>query len=294
LQTVGQVKSADEVYVVSQTQGEINKVHVKIGERVKKGDVIAQIDDYYSRQEYNMAKLAYDQFKKDFNRYTELAKVDAITQQQLEQLRLQLEGAQTKVNSLEKRLGDYLIKAPLDGVINQLFVSRGNATGLGMPVCELVGGSFIKIDAKVNPNWAKYLRVGVKASITSDFGHGERYVAQLAEIGQKAGKFGSVAAIFILATEEKKSPETGSLVNIQVEIAGNPELLLPRQALTNKEGKIGLFVLKQNNVVEFTPVKYLNFDDSFVSVLDSNLNNKQIIVEGNYMLETGDLVKVVR
>lgn len=293
LKTVGKVKSADEVYVVSQTQGEIKKVNIKIGDQVKKGEVIAQVDDYYTRQEYNMAKKAYDQLKKDYDRYTNLATVNAITQQQLEQLRLQLEGAQTKMNSLEKRLNDYKIKAPLDGVINQMFIARGNAIGLGTPICELVGGSFIEIEAQIDPNRAKDLTRGLNATIKSDFGHGVSYNAQLAEIGQKAGKFGGVAAIFILSPKEEDTPEIGSLVNIEVEIPGKEKLLLPRKALTNNGGEMGLFVLKQNNRVEFTQVGYQNFDDVFIIILNSELNNNKIVIEGNNVVESGDLVKVI-
>lgn len=293
LETVGKVKSDDEVYVVSQTPGEIKKVVAKIGDRVKKGDVIALIDDFFAFQEYNITRMARDQFKKDFDRYSDLAKVEAVTQQQLEQLKLQLEGAETKMNSLYKRLNDYVIKAPLDGVINQIFVSRGNATGLGTPICEIVGGSSVKIEARINPDQAKSLKVGVKASVINDFGHGENFNAYLSEIGEKAGKFGGVAAIFKMSADEKRIPESGSLVNIKISVHGEPKLLLPRKALSYIEGKMGLFVLKQDKTVEFSPVRYIDFDDTYIALLDMNLSHKQIVVEGNYMLKSGDLVKVV-
>lgn len=293
LQTVGRVKSEDEVYVVSQTPGEIKSVLVKIGDKVKKGDVIARIDDYYALQEYNMAAKAHDQIKKDFDRYKDLAEVKAVTQQQLEQLTLQLEGAETKMNSLNKRLNDYLIKAPLDGLINQIFVTRGNATGLGTPVCEIIGGSTVKIEARINPDQVRHLKIGLKASAITEFGHGENFDAYLAEIGEKAGKFGGVAAIFKVAPEGKKIPPVGSMVNILISIPGESKLMLPRKALIYNEGKMGLFVLKKDKTVEFSPVRYADFDDTYVTLLDMTLNHMQIVIEGNYMLKNGDVVKVV-
>jgi RND family efflux transporter MFP subunit len=293
LETVGNVKSADEVYVVSQSPGEIKQVFVKIGEKVKKGDIIMQIDDFYALQEFEMAKKAFEQIQKDYNRYTDLAEVDAVTKQQLEQLRLQLEGAQTRMNSLGQRLNDYIIKAPLAGIINQLFVSKGNVTASGTPVCEIIGGTSIKIEAKINPEQAKYLYVGLNAILSDDFGHGEEYHVKLAEIGERAGKLGGIAAVFALAPEEKKSPKTGSVVNIIIEIPVGPKLLLPRRALTHKYDKIGLFVVQQDNRVEFTPVKYLDFDDNHITIIGNELSNTRIAVEGNNLLKTGDLVKVI-
>jgi len=293
LETVGKVKSADEVYVVSQTPGEIKRVFVKIGEEVKKGDIIVQIDDFYARQEFDMAKKAYEQIQKDYNRYANLAGVDAVTQQQLEQLRLQLEGSQTKMNSLEKRLNDYVIKAPVSGAINQLFVSRGNSAGLGTPVCEIIGGSSVKIEAKINPEQARYLHVGLNAILTTEFGHGENYRVRLSEIGEKAGKFGSIAAIFTLAPEEKNSPKSGSIVNIRIEIPGEPKLIAPRTALTNKNGNMGLYVVQPNNKVEYIPVKYIDYDDNNISIIGNELKNTKVVIEGNYLLKSGDLVKVM-
>jgi membrane fusion protein (multidrug efflux system) len=293
LETVGKVKSTDEVYVVSQTPGEIKSVFVKIGENVKKGDIIAQIDDFYALQEFEIARKAYEQLQKDYIRYSDLAGVEAITQQQLEQFRLQLEGAQAKMNSLGRRLNDYIIKAPVNGVINQLFVSKGNTSGSGTPVCEIIGGPSVKIEAKLNPEQAKYLNMGVNAIMSSEFGHGDNYHIKLAEIGEKSGKFGGVAAIFTLAPGEIKSPKTGSIVNILINIKAEPELLLPRQALTNNNGVMGLFVIQPDNRVEFTPVKYLDFDDNHITLIGNGLNYKKIAVEGNYLLKTGDLVKVV-
>ena len=293
IETVGKVKSADEVLVVSQTAGEIKQVFVKIGEAVEKGDRIVQINDFYARQEFEMARKAFEQIQKDYNRYDSLAMVDAVTQQQIEQLRLQLEGAQTKMNSLEQRLNDYIIKAPVAGIVNQLFISRGFATGLGTPVCEIIGGSSVKIEAKINPEQAVYLHVGLHAILSAEFGHGENYRVQLTEIGEKAGKFGGIATLFALDPGERKSPKAGSIVNILIEIPGEPKLLVPRRALTSKNGTMGLFVVKPDNRVEFTPVKYHDFDDNRISIVDKELNHTKIVVEGNYLLKTGDLVKVL-
>ncbi len=290
LETVGRVKSTDEVFVVSQTPGEIKNVFVKIGEKVKKGDILVQIDDFYARQEFEIAKKAFEQIQKDYLRFANLAGVDAVTQQQLEQFRLQLDGAQTKMNSLEKRLNDYVIKAPAGGSINQIFVSRGNSTGMGTPVCEIIGGTSVKIEASVSPDQAKYLHVGINAVLSGDFGHGENYRVQLSEIGEKAGKFGGIATLFTMAPDENNSPKTGSIVNIQIEIMDEPKLLLPRRSLTNNNGVMGLFVVQQNNRVEFTPVKYFDFDDNQIKIIGNELNNAKIVVEGNYLLKTGDLV----
>lgn len=293
LETVGKVKFADEVFVISQTPGEIKEVRVKLGDHVKGGDVIARIDDYYALQEFSMARLAYEQLQKDFNRYSDLAKVQAVTQQQLEQLRLQMEGAQTKMASLERRLNDFIVKAPLEGIVNQVFVSRGNTTGPGTPVCEIVGGSSPRIEAKINPAQAVNLTIGAMATVTTEFGHGVKYNAHLAELGKKAGKFGGISAVFYLDQPGEYTPESGSMVNIQVKMESAPKLLLPAKAVTLYDGKTGLFLVKEDMTVAFTEVSYSDFDDASVAVQDSFLRNRKVVTDGNYLLKNGDRVRII-
>jgi hypothetical protein len=211
----------------------------------------------------------------------------------VEQLGLRLQGAETKMNSLKKRLGDYWIKAPLDGVINQLFVSRGNAVGPGTPVCQLIGGSYVSIEAQLNPDVVNDLQVGIKAKASSDFGHGQSYQTILTEIGKKPGKFGGVAAVFMLDEGELQSPEAGSVVNLQVQLAVQPKYLLPRKALTNTDGKVGVFIVQKDGRVKFHSLAYANYDDERVHVLDTAIYNMDVVVEGNFMLDDNDLIKLI-
>ena len=56
---------------------------------------------------------------------------------------------------------------------------------------------------------------------------------------------------------------------------------------------MGIFVVKANNAVEFRPVKYIDFDDDRISLIGRELRDTRIVTEGNYLLKTGDLVKVM-
>jgi hypothetical protein len=131
------------------------------------------------------------------------------------------------------------------------------------------------------------------ATARTEFGHGKKYPVQLVEKGQKAGKFGDVSVVFILAEEASSSPEPGEIVDIYLDIPVDSKLLVPVKALTYNKEETGFYVLKDDFTVEFKSLQFSVFDDDMVEILDNQLENKQIVVEGNYLLKPGDLVKVL-
>src|SRR5688572_413187 len=158
LQTAGMVESTEEIIVVSTVQGAVKTINITVGKVVKENDLLVTVDDYYALKEYTIAREAFDQIQKDYQRALELSNEKAVTGQQLEQLRLQMDAADVKQQSLQRRLDDTRIKAPVSGVINQVFAKKGGMLGNGSPVCEIVNPSGLKITAHVTENDLEFVK----------------------------------------------------------------------------------------------------------------------------------------
>jgi RND family efflux transporter MFP subunit len=287
----GKVEANSEIIVISKANGTIDKLSVGIGSAVNKNDEIARLDDFYSRQEYDMAKKAYDQIKREYNRYFELAELDAVTGQQLEKLKLQLQGAETKMRSMEKRLDDFIIRAPTSGIVNQLFITEGGALGQGMPVCELIGNSGVQITSKLPIDEVGAVSVGNKASMTTNFDHGITYPVYLSEVGIKNGKLGGVPVKFSFENDTKQPP-VGSYCSIKLEARPKRGVLIPIQSLVSYQNQYGIFVVNTDRA-QFVWVEYDYFNDEYIILKDTLLNDKKVVTEGAFLLEHNDRVKIV-
>jgi RND family efflux transporter MFP subunit len=117
--------------LVPKVQGRIESVNVHIGDSVRKGDVLMNIErsDYLAgfteaNAAYELSEIQAKQAKKTAQRFTELHKEGAVTQSQLEEVDM---GAQLAVGQATRakagldiatsRLQDTKLRAPFDGVI---------------------------------------------------------------------------------------------------------------------------------------------------------------------------------
>ncbi|MBZ5762187.1 MULTISPECIES: efflux RND transporter periplasmic adaptor subunit [unclassified Rhizobium] len=137
---VGSVKPLNTVTVRPQVSGELVEIHFEEGQDIKKGDVIARIDDavYKATLDQAVGKKAQDQAllqsaQNDFERYQRLLQSNSGTQQQVDtakfqvaQYQAQVQSDQAAIESAQATLDYTTIKAPIDGRTGIRNVDIGN------------------------------------------------------------------------------------------------------------------------------------------------------------------------
>lgn len=140
------------VKVGARATGTIIKMNVKIGDKVKKGQLIALIDDREILKTIEQQKAAikeaqanYDYSKINYERQLELIKYEYTTQDQVDKAKSQLDSAKAtldeRVASLgqsETRLSYTKIYAPIDGVVSDVTAQEGETIVAGLQVANLV------------------------------------------------------------------------------------------------------------------------------------------------------------
>src|SRR5689334_19432865 len=91
---IGTVTANNDVSIVSETQGRVTKVLAEIGDRRSAGSVIVQVDDELKRANYASAEVNFQKAKRDLERFENLLKQDAATDQQVEVARLGAKAAE--------------------------------------------------------------------------------------------------------------------------------------------------------------------------------------------------------
>ncbi|MDO4683833.1 MAG: efflux RND transporter periplasmic adaptor subunit [Lautropia sp.] len=145
IRAVGTVTPFNAVTVVPQVEGRLLKVSFEEGQRVKAGQVLAQIDprafevslaEAKGQQAQNRAELA--NARRDLARYEQLFRQDSIARQQLDNQRAlvrQLEGRgetdRARIDNAQLQLDHTRIVAPVDGRLGLLKAAVGNLIGPG-------------------------------------------------------------------------------------------------------------------------------------------------------------------
>jgi membrane fusion protein (multidrug efflux system) len=140
--------------------GSITKVNVNVGQNVKKGEVIATMDDEVLQKAYQQVKSQYELANQMFEKQKTLWDQKIGSEVQYLQAKTQKEGLESSLASIEKQLADTRITSPIDGTIEDLPLKVGQTVSAGFPVATVVNFSSIKIVAEVAEAYSNRVNKG--------------------------------------------------------------------------------------------------------------------------------------
>lgn len=193
----GEVKAIELVTVGAQTSGKIEHLPVKVGQRIQKGDLIAQIDSTTQENDVNSTKAKLTSLKaqlnaaeisakiaeKQFIREQRLLKKNAASQEDFENAKDAFEAAKAKVtelkasiaetalalNTAETNLGYTKITAPLDGVVVSVPVKTGQTVNAAMntpTIVQIADLSQMEILIEISEGDIGKVQTGAKVTYT--------------------------------------------------------------------------------------------------------------------------------
>ncbi len=193
----GEVKAIELVTVGAQTSGKIEYLPVKVGQRIRKGDLIAQIDSTTQENDVNSTKAKLTSLKaqlnaaeisakiaeKQFIREQRLLKKNAASQEDFENAKDAFEAAKAKVtelkasiaetalalNTAETNLGYTKITAPLDGVVVSVPVKTGQTVNAAMntpTIVQIADLSQMEILIEISEGDIGKVQTGAKVTYT--------------------------------------------------------------------------------------------------------------------------------
>lgn len=193
----GEVYAKDLVDVGAQVSGQIKKLYVKVGDNVKKGDMIAQIDSEKQENEISKekaqlviyeanlkaAEIKAQNAKIQFLREQKLYKKDATSKEKLEnakneaalsaanvkQIQAQIEQTKLALDTAETNLGYTKISAPLDGTIVSVPVEEGrtvNANQTTPTIVKIADLSKMEIRLQISEGDISLVKVGQNVEYT--------------------------------------------------------------------------------------------------------------------------------
>ncbi len=157
----------EDLMLAAETSGAVWKINFQEGDHVKKGDVLLEIDpetvrSYLRRDKQNVAVLT-----KKLKRYRQLESDGLISQQELDNLENSVTAAQSALQATRLRLAKSFPKAPVSGIVDHLYIDRGEYVDPGKPLLRLVQVERLKVIADVPEKDVLFLQPGQKVEILS-------------------------------------------------------------------------------------------------------------------------------
>ncbi len=167
LELQGDVKTKQNVLIYPEMAGTLQRVYVKEGERVSKGQLLASIDDGGMGSQLAQLKTQAALAKTTFERQKRLWDQKIGSEIQFLQAKSNYETTESAVRQAQSQLGKSTIRAPFSGIIDNVIKDQGTvvAPGPGSEIFRIVNLSDMYIEVEVPENYLNSVQEGKEAIV---------------------------------------------------------------------------------------------------------------------------------
>jgi RND family efflux transporter MFP subunit len=233
------------------------------------------------------AQSAYDSAKK------QLESAEANLASIKKKAELQIAVAQGQLDSVQAQLGNTTITAPISGIISKKFIEAGEMAVAGSPVVNIVNTKGIEIELFLTEFDIGKVLVGQEAQVSLAAYPNEEFLGKIYYVGFVADPISKKFPVKIQLGNEGGKIKAGMLAEIRI-ITKKQEnvLVIPKTSVFIENGIEKVYTVK-NSVVEIKSVKTEVISDSELKVIEGLIEGDEVVIEGNYDLNNGDLVSIL-
>jgi membrane fusion protein, multidrug efflux system len=288
----GSVVADEQVFITGRVPGSVSKVYIKVGDRVRAGQVVAEIDD-------DMVVQSMEEVKKRWELANEVyLKQDALWKQNIGS-EIQLLSAKNNKEALDKTLATiqrsrelYQVKSPIDGVVDECMVKVGQAAAPGIPMATVVNFSKLKVKVDAPETYAGKIRQGnavvvlfpdLKKELSSKIS----YIGAAVNPANRTFK----VEIPIRSNEAGLLPNMATTVRV-INYSNGSAIAVPINLIQKDLSNTDFILVESAGRAKKMPVKVGQMYGEKAEILSGLKSGDKIITVGFQDLNEGDAVKI--
>jgi membrane fusion protein (multidrug efflux system) len=243
-QAVGTLRSRQSVTLRPEVSGRIAQIAFADGARVKRGQLLVQLDDVLQRAELSQAQAQLSIARANLKRNEELVAQAFVAQRVLDESRAALQVAEAQVALAQARLSRMRLVAPFDATVGLRTVNVGDYVKDGADLVNLEDTSQLMVDFRLPERYQSRLAAGQSVRLQLDALPGKAYSARVQAIDPLLDANGrSIAVRAVLPPSPGSELRPGMFARVTTVFATNEAaLVVPEEAIVPQAGK--QFVIK--------------------------------------------------
>ena len=239
-----------ETKISAEIQGKINSVLVDVGSNVIKGQSVIQLDNSLLKLQLQTIEVQIEGLEADVNRYTILAKADAIQGVLLEKSILGLKSAKVQKATLVEQINKTTIKAPFSGVVTAKLSEEGAFAAPGVPLLQITDISNLKFVVNVPENDLGQFKLNRSHSLSVDAYSEISLTGKATMIGSKANMGSSFPIQFSVNNTSDVKIKSGMFGKVNLK-NGQPEkvIIIPSSVIVGSENQPQVYLIKNGKAV---------------------------------------------
>jgi RND family efflux transporter MFP subunit len=162
----GSVEAVNDAFISPEINGQVKKILVKEGQRVKQGDLLVSLNSDVIRNSVAEVKTGLELAKTIFEKRKGLWEKKIGSEVEYLQAKSNKESLENRLKSLEAQLEMTNIKAPISGIVDEIFSKEGELAVPGMQLIRLVNLREVYVNADVSEAYLAKVRKGDAVHVT--------------------------------------------------------------------------------------------------------------------------------
>jgi len=293
IEAVGTARANESVEVTSKTSNTVTAIRFEEGDRVRKGEILVELDGAEVRAALAEAEAALAESQNQFKRSRDLFTSKALSESQLDLIEATLKANQARVDMAKARLADTIIRASFDGNVGFRRVSVGSLVSPGSVITTLDDASLIKLDFTVAETYIHALQKNLPVIAATAGLPGREFRGKVTHLDSRVDPVTRSIAVRAELPNLKGELKPGMFMTVRLQGEVTPALLVPEGAIVPEQGHTYVFVV-ENGVAQRREVKLGKRRPGEVEIVDGLKEHELVVAEGTQNLRDGSAVNQQR
>ena len=293
LEALGTAKANESVVITPTMEERVVDIFFDDGDYVRKSQVLVKLDDSEAHYSLEEARALLQEQKKQYERFSKLAKTNSTSKSKLDEEQSLLEIAKAKVALLEARLRDYTIRAPFSGILGLRQISKGAVVDSETVITTLDDITIIKLDFTVPETYIGVLKNGMNISAQSPAYSDRTFNGSVIAISSRVDPNTRSLTVRARIPNPDLLLKPGMLLSVDLIKDRSQSLIIPEEAVILDKDKKIVLVVSTDNTVEKKEIVTGRRTPGKVEIISGLNAGQQVIINGLTRVRTGSSVKVV-
>ncbi|OBT31018.1 efflux RND transporter periplasmic adaptor subunit [Vibrio splendidus] len=293
---VGKIRATDSAALTFSASDKILNIHFKDGDSVKKGELIAQLDNTKAKADLDKARSSLALAKSKLKRVQELLKKqpDSMSQQDVEELGEQANLAAADFRQKEALMNDYLLVAPFDGQLTNFTHSVGSKIDGATALVSLIKLDPVEVQYSIGQSDLGNAKLGQNVSIQVDAFVDEAFSGVVDYIAPAVDESSGRVEVHAHVTNPDHRLVPGMFAKVsQMTSEDTTQMVVSQNSVQAKNAQRFVWIVNGGKIEQRIVELGVNTNDGYV-VVESGLKlGDQVVVTGQQNLKKASLVKVM-
>jgi len=284
-EAVGTIEANEAITVVSEIDAMVIKLPFEEGSYVKRGALIAQLEDSQLSAELARSQALYEQNKTTYKRIKNIVDQKAGAPQDLDDAAAALQVAEANLSLAKARLSKTRIIAPFDGIIGSRKVSVGSFLRTGQPITELANINDIRISFSAPERFLSTLRKGAEVNISTTAYDELKVKGRILVIEPVLDPETRNVRVVARVSNSGRKLLPGMSANVSAVLSERAEALtIPSEAVFAEGNQSFVYIVNNDSTVARSPVKLGLQMQDVVEVIDGLKQGEKVVMAGHQKL----------